>query len=167
MSRHIEHNSTFSNAAKTVYAAFIDAGYLRDKLAALGGPGAQLLAIEHTADGASYHTQHSIDSRSLPSAVRAVLNRDFTIDRKEVWRAGGDGFSGTVSVTIAGMPGQLDGTLALADDADGSRYAIRGEISVPIPLVGGKIEESVGTQITRLLAAETQFTEKWLADHAD
>ena len=36
---------------------------------------------------------------------------------------------------------------------------------IPIPLVGGKIEETVADQIRKLLDSEQAFTETWLDQH--
>src|SRR6266498_3567651 len=46
------------------------------------------------------------------------------------------------------------------------RQVVDAEVKVGIPLIGGKIEKVVAEQVTKLLAAEAEYAEKWLAEHA-
>lgn len=48
--------------------------------------------------------------------------------------------------------------MRIADVDGGSEVRIRAEVTVKVPLVGGRIEQAVAGQIEQLLAAETQFT---------
>ena len=167
MARRIEHRSRFTRDAAAVHAALIDPAYLKARLAVLGGKDAELLDHRRASDQVEYHLKHGVEARDLPSAVRALLGGDLTIDRVETWRpAGSAGYDGTVRVAIPGMPGELTGRMTLADVApEGSERVIDGSVRIPIPLVGGKAEETVSGQILRLLDAEHEFTQKWLAGH--
>jgi hypothetical protein len=115
----------------------------------------------------SYRLRHGVAAKNLPPAVRTILGGDLTIDRAETWQPDGDRFTGTVRVTIPGMPGDLTGDMTLADTADGSEHLVLGKVSVPIPLVGGRVEESVSEQIGKLLDAEHRFTQDWLRSHTE
>jgi hypothetical protein len=42
---------------------------------------------------------------------------------------------------------------------------VHADVTVRVPLIGGKIEEIVADQVRRLLEAETQFTVRWLGSH--
>jgi len=150
-----------------MHAALIDPAYLNARLAVLGGKDAELLGHRTTGDQVEIHLKHGVEGRDLPSAVRTLLGGDLTIDRVETWRPNGSGsYDGTVKVTIPGMPGELTGRMTLADRTpEGSERTIDGSVRIPIPLVGGKVEESVSGQISKLLDAETEFTQKWLAEH--
>jgi len=150
-----------------VYTTLVDPAFLRARLAELGGPGAALHDHRVEPDGrVSYRLRHGVEAKNLPSAVRTLLGGDLTIDRAETWRPEpGAGYSGTVKVTIPGMPGDLGGKVRLTDTDDGSTLLLDGEVRIPIPLVGGKIEETVAGQISQLLGSEHAFAEKWLASH--
>ncbi len=150
-----------------MYSVVVDPEYLNQRLAALGGKGAGLFDHQRTEDTASYRLRHGVAAEDLPAAIRPLLGGDLKIDRVETWRAEADGtYAGTVRVTIPGMPGDLKGTMRLADvSAGGSAVRIDGSVSIPIPLFGGKVEESVADQLGRLLDAEQKFTNTWLRDH--
>jgi hypothetical protein len=98
--------------------------------------------------------------------VRKFLGGDLVVSREEIWRpAGTNAFHGTVRATIPGVPGEITGETKLADDgAGGSEWLTVAQIRVGIPLVGAKAEVMIAEQLRRLLASETDFTSKWLAD---
>ena len=70
--------------------------------------------------------------------------------------------------TIAGAPATLSGSavLAPANPAAGSRLDFKATVEVNIPLVGGKIENFIGSQLVDLLIAEQRFTTVWIAENA-
>lgn len=166
MARRIEHRSRSRWAATTVYTTLIDSAYLTERLAKLGGTGARLTDHSQGPDGARYTLRHGVEAQNLPPAVRTLLGGDLMIDRVETWRPDpAGGYAGTTSVTIPGMPGELGGAMRLTDMEAGSALALDGSVRIPIPLVGGKIEETVAEQISKLLDSEHAFTENWLAQH--
>lgn len=158
MSRPIEFRSVSEHPAEKVYAATVDPDTLRARLRELGGPGAELLEHTADADGASYRLRHGLDESQLPSLVRTVLGSSITVDRTESWRRDGSGYTGEVRVSVPGMPAHANGQMRLVPLPTGSELGIDVTVSVPIPFVGAKIEQSVGEQIKKLLGMETEFT---------
>jgi hypothetical protein len=167
MARRIDHRTRSRWNAKTVYTTLVDPAYLNERLKVLGGKTAQLADHRVEPDGgATIKLRHGVAAESLPPAVRMILGGDLMIDRAETWRPDGSGgYAGTVSVTIASMPGELGGTQRLTDSGTGSELVLDGSVSIPIPLVGGRIEETVVGQIASLLDSEHAFTEKWIDQH--
>jgi hypothetical protein len=167
MSRQIDFRSVSAYPADEVYATMVDPDYLRARLERIGGPGADLL--EHSADvqGARYRLRLGLDAKDLPSVVRTVMAGDLTIERNERWTRQDSGrYLGDVEVTIQGAPATAAGGMRLRDlPAGGSELDVRADVRVSVPLIGGKIEGVVGEQVQRLLAAETAFTEEWLAQN--
>ncbi|MHA6626747.1 DUF2505 domain-containing protein [Pseudonocardia sichuanensis] len=165
MSRQIDYSSTSQYPADEVYATMVDPDYLRSRLKRIGGPGADLL--EHTADteGARYRLRHGLDAKDLPPAVRGVLPGDITIERTERWTRQESGrYLGDVQVAIPGTPASAAGGMRLHDTADGgSELQVRADVTVQVPLLGGKIEGVVAEQVRKLLTAESAFTQQWLA----
>ncbi len=49
------------------------------------------------------------------------------------------------------------------DDPQRASLIFRGSVDVRVPLVGGKIESFIATQLVDLLIAEQRFTTAWLA----
>ena len=164
MARPIEHRSSYDAPAGRVHAVLVDADYLSARLAELGGKDPEL--TEHAVDGdrARLGTRSSVPVEFLPSVIRRLTGGDLVLDRVETWEPGGDGgFTGTVEVTVRGLPGRITGTHTLRDEGDGSVYALDGRTDVPVPLVAGRIEGVVNEQVGALLAGEDDFLRRRLA----
>lgn len=167
MSRQFDYRAMPPHPAAAVFAAMVDADCLRARLAQLGGRNAALLEHEVTADSARFRVRHGLDPSDMPQAVRSFLPPDFVIHRLETWRLGGDGhYTGMADVDVPGTPASASGQMGLRDAEPGSELRIRTDVTVKVPLLGGRIEDSVGGQILKLLAAETAFTLEWMNRNA-
>jgi hypothetical protein len=168
MARQVDFRSTLPQPADAVFAVMIDPEYLRARLRQIGGPGAELLEHTADADGARYRLRHGIDASALPPLVATLVSGNLVIERTEtVRRQGSDGYGGQVDVLVPGTPVSAHGSSRLHDvsQTDGSRgseFAVQAEVTVNVPLFGGRIEETIVGNIQQLLAAETAFTEEWL-----
>jgi len=65
-------------------------------------------------------------------------------------------------VQVPGAPVSAAGTTQLLDAPAGSEFAVQVAVTVKVPLLGGRIEETVAEQVRNLLVAETAFTQNWL-----
>jgi hypothetical protein len=166
MARSIDYRSTLAYPAERVFAAITDEEYLQARLREIGGPGSALLDHEATPEAARYELRQGLSEKDLPPIVGKVMNGDLAIVRTETLNRLQPGrYSGDVDVAIPGAPASASGTMALADDGDGSLFEVHADVTVRVPLIGGKIEEIVADQVRRLLEAETQFTVRWLGSH--
>jgi hypothetical protein len=156
----MEHRARFATPADAVYAAIIDPAFLADRLEALGGTNAAVEDRTESAGAVTYRLRQGLAAQHLPSAVRTLLKGDLVVHRTETWRADK---TGTVQATVQGVPGEINGTMRLSDVDGGTDWLTSLEVKVSIPLVGGKIEKSIGEQVVKLLANEAEFTGKWLA----
>jgi hypothetical protein len=101
-------------------------------------------------------------SRELPAGVPGFLQRflpkDGRVVETHVWSPPQDGARrGTWSVDIAGAPASLGGTMSLTPTAVGCRHVIEGEVSVKVPLVGGKAESFIADMVQQLAAKEAEL----------
>ena len=86
--------------------------------------------------------------------------------REEHWQLAGDRPVATGRVSISGVPGEISSQTRLADLAKGSsELVIKAEVRVRIPLLGGTIEGLVAKEVGNLLAAESEFADRWLTEH--
>ena len=163
MARSIDYRSTLAYPAERVFAAITDEEYLQARLREIGGPGSALLDHEATPEAARYELRQGLSEKDLPPIVGKVMNGDLAIVRTETLNRVQPGrYSGDVDVAIPGAPASASGTMALAEDGDGSLFEVHADVTVRVPLIGGKIEEIVADQVRRLLEAETEFTVRWL-----
>ncbi|QFZ23617.1 DUF2505 domain-containing protein [Saccharothrix syringae] len=164
MARRIEHRTASRRPARDVYAALVDEGHLRDRLAVLGGKDAELVTFTTTGQSTTYQLRQGVEAEHLPSFARGLLGGDLVITRTETWTEAG--LTGTIEGVLSGVPGRIEGTVTLADTAGGSELHLLGQVKVGIPLVGGKVEALVGEQVAKLLDKETEFTSEWLERRA-
>ncbi|MQA08334.1 MAG: DUF2505 family protein [Pseudonocardiaceae bacterium] len=163
MASRIEHRARFSEPPSVVYSALIAEAYLQARLAALGGTGALLLEHDITGVPATYHIRHGVPSDKLPSAARSLLGGDLIVDRRERWQADAGEYRNTIEAIIPGMPGEIQARMRLGRSADDdSELHTTGEVKIGVPVLGGKLERTIAEQVTALLIAEMDFTEKWL-----
>jgi hypothetical protein len=110
-------------------------------------------------------------SRELPAAVPGFLDRflpaDGRVTQTDEWggpRADGTR-TGTWSVQLPGAPASLGGTLLLEPlpagpgqpspaRQPGSRYTVAGEVTVRVPLVGGRAEKLIAEMVVKLSRKE-------------
>ena len=164
MGSRIEHRAEFAADVAAVYAAVSGEDALRARLDRLGGHGAALVSYTPSAGGVRFELRQGISAEKLPQAVRALHKGDLMVSRTQTWRASGDGHQGEASVEVSGVPGEIVARTALG--AVDGRTVLRtsGEVTVRIPLFGGKLETVIAEQVTKLLEREAEFTAKWLAE---
>ena len=141
---------------ETAYAAISGAGWAPAKAAALGD-GSETVRREVAADGGV----ELVVSRSLPDGIPGFLQRFLPSDRRvtqtDSWgEVVGGARSGTWRADIPGAPAKVGGSMRLEPTADGTRYTIDGEVSVRIPLIGGKAESFMVAMMSKLTAKEAE-----------
>jgi hypothetical protein len=166
MGSRIEHRTEFSAGLAAVVAAVSGEEALQARLEELGGDNAKLLSYTANGDVVRFELQHGINAARLPQAVRALHKGDLIVRRNEEWRPSGDGYVGTIDVNVSGVPGEITARTTLTPEGERVRYRTDGEVTVRIPLFGGKIESVVAEQVTTLLRREAEFTALWLAEPA-
>jgi hypothetical protein len=162
MPSRFEHRASFPAPVDTVYSILVDEAFLAARLRDIGGKGAALLNHITTDDGAAYKLRQGVDANRLPSAVKSILNGDLIVEREEQWR----GHESSGRATISGVPAEIRSRGRLTRQGESAELLVSAEVKVSIPLIGGKIEKIVAEQVTRLLAAEAEYAEKWLAERA-
>lgn len=171
MPRPIEHTATYDCTPAVLHAALTDRGYWQARLVAVGGGGATLDSFTATDGGARVALTQVIEAANLPSIVGRIKAGDLAITRTEAWGPLGAGTgaatasaSAEVTAEVSGTPATVTGTTTLAG-ADTTTVRTHGHVRVPVPLVGGTIEQAVADNVVRLLQAEQHFTEQWLREH--
>jgi len=166
MATSLEHRSSFAATADVVYETLVDEAFLTARLRDIGGKGAALL--DHSRDGhrTTFRMRQGVDAAKLPGAIRSILKGDLVVEREERWGPDGGVYAGTSRVTIGGVPGEIQGRSRIAGKDSGATLAISAQVKVSIPLIGGKLETVVAEQVGKLLAAEAEYAEKWLAERA-
>ena len=113
-------------------------------------------------------TTQVLRSDRMPAVVTQFHRGDLRIRREERWEPIVDGTAtATVTGSILDAPATLTGTAVLEPrDEGGARLKFRATVEVRVPLVGGKLENFIGSQLVELLIAEQRFTTMWIGETA-
>ena len=155
----------YSGTVQQVHDAFRDKQYW---LARLAGSGADEWTLDDFQlghdGGVDVVTTQVLRSDRLPGIIHQFHHGDLEIRRAETWTGLHDGAAeATVASSIVRAPVTLTGEASLTPLGDRARLAFAASVDVRIPLVGGKMEKFIGTQLINLLDDEQQFTTRWIA----
>lgn len=155
----------YEGTVEQVMTAFSDEQYWLARLAEVGVGQSTLDSLEESGDGSVTIASTLVLPREfLPAVATQFLSGDMQIQRRETWNpVTGGSSTGTVGCTIVGAPATMRGSLTLAPRSPGARLDLHATVEVRIPLVGGKLESFIGSQLTNLLIEEQRFTTTWLA----
>jgi Protein of unknown function (DUF2505) len=170
MPRSFDMAAEYEGSVEQVHRAFSDEQYWLARLADSGADDYRLDSMEIDAEGGiDVVTTQVLRSDRLPGVVTQFHRGDLSIQRDEKWSPVRDGqATATVNGAIPGAPVELAGAavLAPAKSGNGSRLEFKVTVEVRVPLVGGKIENFVGSRLVDLLIAEQRFTTVWITENA-
>ena len=97
---------------------------------------------------------------SLPSFATKLVGDEIRIVQVESWRTPGHA---DIEVAIPGRPGEMSGTATLTESGGRTTELVDMEVTVRLPLVGGKLEGLVADMLGKALDVEHRTGVEWLA----
>ncbi len=117
------------------------------------------LTVTPTATGRKIRFEYAHGTERIPGFARKLVGDEIPVVQEENWASDE---RADVVVTIPGKPGEMKGTLALAQRGDDVVETVDLSVKVGMPLVGGKIEELIAGLLTKGFRAENKVGQKWL-----
>jgi hypothetical protein len=115
----------------------------------------KVLRSEVQVDGDGDTTTVVVDqvqqAKGIPGFARKFVGDEINIVQREKWSSPA---AADLRVTIPGRPGDMTGTIALAESGGTTTQTVDVRIKVDIPLVGGKIEGLIADLLRKALRAE-------------
>jgi hypothetical protein len=166
MSRSFDILSESPATVEQVYAAFSREDYWLARHAAFDATTTlDSLIVEADGTVAMGATQY-LGRQLLPGVVAKLVLGELKILHSETWRPVGDRrVRGQVSVSAPAGLGSGRAEAWLAPAGNGSRMRFAATVKVKIPLVGGKVENSLGADLAENIHAIQRFTTAWIAEH--
>ncbi len=165
-------SADYGGSVEAVHRAFHEEEYWRARLAEtpvdvatlesmrIGGESGDTGTIEVV-------TLQLVRSHNLPGLVTQLHRGDLCVRREEAWGPVNGGIAtATIAGSIVDAPANLWGTAVLAPTGSGSRMSLRLTVQVRVPIIGGKLERIIGTQLGQLVAIEQRFTTDWIMNNA-
>ena len=154
-------------SVEQVHAAFGREDYWRARHAAFDATSMlDTLSVEADGTVTVSATQH-LGRQVLPGVVAKLIPGELKILHNEMWRPVGEHWvRGQVTVSVpAGLVwGRADAWLVPAGNGSELRFA--ATVEVKIPLVGSRVEKTIGGELAKNIAAIQRFTTAWIAEHA-
>ncbi len=169
MSRSFDVSIESPVSVEQVHLAFGNQDYWQARLAAFTDGTAALGSFNVDPGGTvSVVIRLSLLRNRLPRLVTQLHRGDLEMVRNERWsRMGGGRVRGEVSVAIPGAPFSVLGEALLAPVPQGSQMKYNTTVEVKVPMVGGKIETYIGSQLAEQITAIQRFTTEWIAENTE
>jgi hypothetical protein len=167
MSRSFDVLAESPATVEQIHAAFSREDYWLARIAA-GAANVTLDKLVVDADDAiTVCTTQHLGRQLLPGPVSKFVKGDLKIVQTETWRPDGDRqVRGHVSVSASGGlgSGHADTWLAPTDDG-GSQLRTALMVQVKIPLVGGKLEKTIGADLAKGIPEMMRFVTTWIIEN--
>jgi hypothetical protein len=144
-------------SVEAVFAVLTAEDFAATKAAKLAD-GSRLESRDVSPDGAVT----CVVTRALPDGVPSFLERFLPAEGRatqtEVWGPLTNGVrEARFTIDIPGTPARIGGTMRIEPVGTGSRYTLDGEVKVPVPLLGGKVEGVIVDIILKVAAEDAEL----------
>jgi hypothetical protein len=150
---------TYDAALADVSAMLDDPAYRDEVIRAQGGTSGTF-EIETDGDVTTAVVDMVRPAAGLPSFATKFVGSEINIVQREEWTSAE---YADLHVTIPGKPGQMVGSITLVEDGGATTETVDVEITVNIPLVGGKIEKLIAEMLRKALRSEEQVARDYLS----
>jgi uncharacterized protein YndB with AHSA1/START domain len=154
-----QHTSTYDAPATEVFAMFTDADW-RKRVGAAQGVVSSTVTITPEGDGCRIVIDQEQNTAGLPAIAKKITGETTRAVVTEVWVSP---TSGTIEILAPGKPTKMIGTVTLESDGTTTRHVTDLEVTVKVPLVGGKLEKVMADSIGNGLVIEQTVGAAWLA----
>lgn len=155
-------------SVEQIYSAFSREDYWLARIALGDAETTTLDSLDVDPDGrvTVRVTQH-VGRQLLPGPVAKLAPGELKLVHEETWKPADDGqVLGQVNVTASPRVGGGRAQARLEPAGNGTQLIFAVKVEVKIPLVGGKIEKTLGAGLAESIPAVQRFTSTWIADHA-
>jgi hypothetical protein len=156
---HFTHTMTYDATVAEVGAMLDDLAFREEVVTAQGGSEGAV-SFEQDGDTVVVVIEQVQPAEGIPGFARKFVGDRITLVQREEWTSSE---RADLHVTIPGKPGQMVGSIELAEDGATTTETVDCEITVNIPLVGGKIEKLIGDLLRKALRAEEKVAHDYLS----
>ncbi|HWT50253.1 MAG TPA: DUF2505 domain-containing protein [Mycobacterium sp.] len=174
MPRSFDLSADYEDSVEEVHRAFHEEEYWRARLADLPVDEVKLESMRVGGDCGNdgtieVVTLQVVHSHNLAALITQLHRGDLCVRRQETWGPVTDGAAAaSIAGSIVDTPVIVSGPGELSPIAESgrARLAFRITVQVRVPLIGGKVENLIGTHLAELVAREQRFTSEWIANNA-
>ena len=160
----------FARSFDDVWAVFVDPEAHVARHEHLGNHDVHIVSATPDATGLDIVVQSKVEGE-VPAVAKKFIKPVNTVTTTDRWELHADGTgTGHSTIDIKGAPVTTKAVATLVppadgDDPDSCTYTIVLDVSVNVPLVGGRVAGVLKPHLKSQLEAEFAATEAWLAAH--
>ena len=155
--------------AARMYSLFTTVDYWQDLVDFYreGSARAEIAHFSSDDTGTDVSFAHILSADDLPPVARPVLPGTFVVTREQHFEPFDNPANQALGRYQAHIPApvELTGDYLLTDTGHGSRMRLESRCRVPVPIIGGQIEQMVVSGLKMLFAREGEFTADWVVRH--
>ena len=152
---------SYPGTVDEVVAMYLTPAYLERRFGQFVVEGSQTVSVE----GERVSFAGTVHPELIPAAAARFVKSDLRISFTEEWATNEAGATSRTSVTVDGAPVSVEATSTLAPAEAGSVRDVTGNVSVHVPLLGGRIEKEAVAHLGRVVESEQALTTQWLEEH--
>ncbi|CDO89477.1 hypothetical protein AWC29_13170 [Mycobacterium triplex] len=167
MPRNFDVSTESPASVEQIYAAFSREEYWLARIALGDAATTTLDSLNVDPDGrlTVRVTQH-VGRQLLPGPVAKFAPGELKLVHEETWKPNGGGHVlGQVNVSTSPGVGGARAEAWMEPTGDGTQLRFAIKVHVKIPLVGGKLEKTLGANLSESIPAVQRFTTSWIAEH--
>jgi uncharacterized protein YndB with AHSA1/START domain len=153
-----QHTSTYDAPPADVYAMLTDPAW-REKAAEAQGVVSCDVTITPQDQGSRVVVDQVQNTAGLPAIAKKITGETTRAVVTEVWTSP---TAGTVEILAPGKPTKAVGTVSLQADGATTKHVTELEVTVKVPLVGGKLEQVMADNIRKGMEIEQAVGAAWL-----
>lgn len=153
------HTMTYDATLTDVGAMLDDPAYRDEVIAAQRGADGSV-TFEQDGETVVVVVSQVQPADGIPGFAKKFVGDEINLVQREEWTSAD---RADLHVTIPGKPGDMVGTIELVEDGGTTTETVEVEITVHIPLVGGKIEKLIGDLLRKALRAEERVARDYLS----
>lgn len=160
MSKTISERLTYPGATIEQVIAMLGDPAFREAVAGHQRAVRSSADVSGTGTGSTARIEIVHGTEQVPSFARKFVGDEISIVQEETWTTDSHA---DVLVTIPGKPGDMKGTLDVAQVGDDVVQTVLLTVKVNIPFVGGKLEDLIAGLLSKAYRSENKVGLKWLA----
>jgi hypothetical protein len=154
------HELTYDAAPAIVLTMLGDPDF-REKVCVAMHTARHDVTVDGSGPGMSVVVDQTQPARGIPSFAMKFVGEEIRIVQRESWQ---DAAAASLDLEIPGKPGTFHGTIALSEKGSGTMETVTGEVTVKLPIIGGRLEGLVADLLRQALRAEERVGHAWLAE---
>jgi uncharacterized protein YndB with AHSA1/START domain len=155
------HELSYDAPPEAVYAMLADPDFRRMSAEAMQVISADV-QLDRGDDGFTLVIDQQQNTKDLPAFARTFAGESTHVIQREEWRSTS---GGTLVIESPGKPVATSGTIRLEPSATGTTEVVELDITVKVPLLGGRLEKLMAQKVAEGMDVERSVGVSWLEEH--